>query len=319
MMTKRIGKSIGGTRMGVIALVFASLFFTSSLGVYRAERQAIKDQEEAAEEVKSLIEAVSSMSEPALTLTALSACESGSHYNALKKGNRACVLYHENKQAETATLNALNSYEESIKSLSSAVKVNKEGSSYILRFSAHGLGGTTGTNAFALSLNNSVEDYSFERLFLESQRQSGSLSELEYAAELSQLSMAYAERFSPLEQIDNEQSLNLKVNTAEQQLTDFKARVESLEKQLAKAERTAFEKWCPIVTSILLALIALSAHFLAWRTHRRQTREQELLPLKQQDMELSINLKDQQLQEARRLIIIPTREEINQYSRRGKG
>jgi hypothetical protein len=141
-----------------------------------------------------------------------------------------------------------------------------------------------------------VEDYSSDRLFLETQRQSGKLSTEQYTAAVNQLAGIYSERFSPLEQIDNEQSLNLKLDSAEQQLTKLQDRVDSLEKQLAKAERTPFEKWCPIVIALLSALIALSANVVAWRTDRRQTREAELQ------------------QETKGMIITPTREELARYS-----
>jgi len=317
MTVNFIRKRVGGTRLRFLALVFASLFFASSFEVYRAERQVIKDQDQASEEIKSLLEDFTSTSESALTVTVLSGCESESHDQArsVKKLNRACDLYRENKQAETATLNALKSYEETLRSLSSAVEVNKEGSVYFLHFAGHGLAGTTGNAAFELRLNNSVRDYSSERLYLESEHRSGNLSKSEYTAKLSQLSMAYSERFSPLEQIENEQSLRSEVNSAEERLTDLQARVELLEKQLAKAERTPFEKWCPIINCILTLLSALSANFVAWRSDRRQKREAELLSLKRQDMKQSIILKEQQLQETKGIIITPTREELNRYSR----
>jgi hypothetical protein len=314
MITKLKGKSVGGTRLGFIALVFSALFFTSSLEVYREETQASKDYDEASKHIKLAIQAFASTSEPALTLAALSACESSSHDKTRKADlTGACDLYHGNQQAQESTLTALNLYEETLRSLGSSTKVNKKGSYYFVHFATHGLVGTSGTD-IKIPVNSSVEDYSSDRLFLESQRQSGELSPEQYAAAVNQLAVTYLERFSPLEQINNEQSLNLKLDSAEQQLTKLQDRVRSLEKQLAKAERTPFEKWCPIVISLLTALIALSANFVAWRTDRRQTREAELLPLKRQELEQKVIQNDQQIQETKGVIITPTREELVRYS-----
>jgi len=243
----------------------------------------------------------------------VSACESSSHDNQKPNLIRACDLYHQNQQAQETTLTALNLYEETLRSLGSSTKVNKEGSYYIVHFATHGLVGTAGSH-FKIPMNNSVGDYSSDRLFLESQRQSGNLSNEEYAAALNQLAVAYSERFSPLEQIDNEQSLKVKLSSAEQQLTKLQARVDSLEKQLAKAERTWFEKWCPIFIAILTAMIALSANFVAWRTDRRQAREAELLPLKRRELEQKVIQNDQQIQETKGVIITPSREELARYS-----
>jgi hypothetical protein len=172
------------------------------------------------------------------------------------------------------------------------------------------------TDALVLQaqLNNAQDNFFYDRLLLEKRLQEGRLSQGEYQKELRQILEAYADGLPESELACDKDSYRAQLGVAERQIAQMRTEVNSLKDQLARAERPAFETWAPLIIAILSFLIAVSSHVISWRADRRQSREAALLPLKREELEKNIALKDRQISEGSGRIITPSPRELQLYS-----
>lgn len=292
MAIKLLGKKIDGKKLGFIALAFSALFCASSLQVYREERA----ESEAREAIRETIEALPLTSREVGRFQIVHIATHGNFF-AKDIDNRAVRLNYE----YWATVAILAHEFGHI--------AKDENQSGITLTSAH-----IDALEFKAKLDNSLDDYFYERLLLEKRRQEGRLSPSSYQEELSQMLKAYASKLPKSEVPPDEESLRSQLRVAEQQLIQMQTQVNTLKDQLARAERSTYEKWIAIVIAIFSVLIAFSANVIAWRTDRRQVLEAELVSLKRQELEKNIIQKDQQIRESNGRIITPSPQEVKLYS-----
>jgi hypothetical protein len=320
--TKLTEKKVGGKWLGFIALVFSAIFFTSSVEVYWGDRA----EEKAGESAASTLKQLSRLSKFAVLSKAWH-LESSKSVNVFSPApinendwdtrrpdaNLAWVYYLRysdlrDKDTSDRFDKANSNYEKALADFAHTVRVEKENSSIIVS-------APDGSYVYTKAGGNSIDVYSYELLFLESQRLTKHLSSLEYQNRSDQLLREYAKRLLLSDTPYDERHLISESKTVVQQIAELRELCDSLKKQPAQAERTPLERWLPVVTAILTVLVALSAHFIAWRTDRRNSREAELMPLRRQELEQTIIQKNQQIKEKGGRIIIPTSQEIQLYSR----
>ncbi|HEX8502134.1 MAG TPA: hypothetical protein VF659_16230 [Pyrinomonadaceae bacterium] len=367
MTDRDMGRKVIGKRLGFMAVTFAAIFFASSLEVYRDDisqsRARAKAKESEAQALMQLRQTSTSAVYLQLWHEILHAESKGGRarltsapdskdkgatwtWSALSFSTDGRFLAYADTPGNlrnwnvvsfygpgwspestdsdlVSRLNAANDkYEKSLASFASMTRVEKEGSTIVI---FDGEGDTI--RVWSLE-SNSVDGYSYDRLFLESQRRRGRLSAREYQASVDQLLREYAGRLPASELAADVRQFREQLYAAERQIDRLQARVASLEKQLAEAERTPLERWLPVATAVLSLLIALSANFFSWRTDRRHSREAELLPLRRQELEQNIAQRWRELSEVDRKVVIPTPQELQAYSKvvlegdsesRGKG
>ncbi len=287
------GKKLDGKRLGFIALTFSILFCASSLQVYRGERTEIKKR-------KAIAETFGRLPYTTREAAEIEILYYSGHGRALDKDFYDQFVRVTGKY-ETALAMLAHEF--------AHITKDEKKSSITLTFAL--------SAAFSITreLNNSPDDYFYDRLLLEKLRQEGRLSSSKYGKEMRQLARVYVERARVIvEEMSDERSLVTKLKVADEQINQLQTQVDSLKGQLAQAERSQVEKWVPIIVAFLSLLIALSSNIIAWRTDRRQAREAELVPLKRQELEQGIIQKDQQIRERSGNIITPTAREIQLYS-----
>lgn len=299
MAAKLSEKKLGGKRLGFIALLFATLFCASSLQVYRGERAESKGREAAAGILTQLPPTTREAAE--IEILSLSSCETAV-----------------NTRVFTTGADVTNDYQTELKTLASRITFSPDGKYVAFVYSGHGSDSSNdvyvGTWEWEETHTHSLDDYFYARLWLEKSLQDGRLSTSYYSTEKMKLAQAYVFLVDSKATSDD-QVLTSKLTVAQQQVARMQAQIDSLEEQLAKASRSPAEKWIPLIIAIFSALIALSSNILALRNDRRQSREARLLPLKQQDLEINLTQKSQQICERNGRIIAPTAHEIRQYSR----
>jgi hypothetical protein len=350
MADRFAGRKVVGKRLGFMALTFAVLFFASSLEVYRDDVAQSRAKARVKESEAELLTQLGQTSKSAVALElwreALKVESKGrGRYVPSAQGSatKAATLTYYSLSAspdgrlltDAVTLYEVNTweavsfsghgsgwvspasdivtrldaagdkYEKALAAFAALTRVEKDGSSIVI----------WDVDGCATSLkNDSIEGYSYDRLFLESQRQRGRLSAREYRAGVDRLLREYVGRMPAPELTADARQFRSQLKDAEREIDKLRGQVASLEKQLAEAKQTPLERWLPTVAAVLSLLIALSANFLSWRADRRHSREAELLPLRRQELEQNIARQWRELKGGGSRVVTPTPQELQTYS-----
>lgn len=290
MAIRFLRKKLDGNRLRFIALAFSVLFCASSAQVYRGGRA----ESEAREAVREAIESL-----PQTTREA-------GRFQLVHFAAHGVFSSEEDVRAASVRID----YSAAVAILAHEfAHISKDDKRSLIIFTSQR------TRAdIAVRLNNSPDDFIYDRLLLEKRWQEDRLSQSAYQEELRRILQRYAGMLPRSEVARDDESLRAQLAAAEQQVAQMRAEVNSLKGQLARAERSKSEKWAPIIIAILSFLIAVSSHVIAWRTDRRQSREAELLPLKREELEKNNTLKGQQISEGSGRIITPSPQELQLYS-----
>jgi hypothetical protein len=340
MTNKLFAKIVCSWIFGILPLIFATMFFASSVQIYRglnAELQTeyrfesifrnLPKTSRAAGNIDAIIRAQERQSRLLGAQRRIAETPKAQSRESLLP--ESFKLPHASRDARdiSALLRKFNRSEEKVRgfdrpvliadSFEAAVSSLAELTQVLytneteVSFEWSGFGGQ-----FSISLNakDPYENYFYNRLVLEKQRQKHLVNDSNYFLARAQLANTYLAQSRATEATGEQRVSESDLQKAQTQINQLQTQVASLKEQLGQTERSRAERWVPIIVAALSLLIAISANLIAWRGERRQSRESELFALKQQELEHSILHKSQQIQQGNCRIITPSQSEINIYS-----